>query len=115
MTLLRKSFSAIFMSMCKGHMSLFMSLDNSVPLFTKAINVKLLMTITTNTANNASEMTPSPPSPTLSDNPTLLSSPDNTLETSTETIYDLNNINLNNKSDLIQLGKEFNKFYFTGK
>ena len=115
MTLLRKSFSVINKKLCKSPMSLFMSLKDNVTLIKNINNLKLLMTITTNTANNGSEMTPSPPSSNLTDTLAISPSPVNTLETPTKPTYSLNNGNFTTDSELIKLGKEFNKFYFNGK
>ena len=120
MQLLRKSLSAISMHlMIRGHssrMSLFMSMFDRIRLAcTKTFNVKHLAALLLFPTNNVGKMTPSPPSPTLSPNRSLSPSSATTLGKPKDTKHGLSNLCTTNKSQLIQLGYLFNKFYFDGK
>ena len=122
--LLRKSSitSMFFMNMCKGHMSPSMLLSSHhrsryhFSLTTENKNVKLLMTVAGDTEINEPTMSPSPPSPNKSDEVGLHSTATtDKLNASSEKIDCSKSTNPSCKSDLVQLSKEFNKFYFNGK
>ena len=102
-------------------MSLYVSLSNvkSIRLVNNNIqNTKSFTTISNsklqNTENVQPKMSPSPPYPTLSDALSTSSSTENEnvcRSTGNEEAYLKPLLN----SDLIRLGKEFNKFYFNGE
>ena len=102
-------------------MSLYVSLSNvkSIRLVNNNIqNTKSFTTISNsklqNTENVQPKMSPSPPYPTLSDALSTSSSTENEnvcKSTENEEAYSKPLLN----SDLIRLGREFNKFYFNGK
>ena len=123
MRLLRKSSvtSMFLMNICKGHMSLSILLSshrrcNHISLKKANNNVKLLMTLAGDIEINEPTMSPSPPSPTQSDELVLRSTAIiDKLEASSEKNDCSKTTNPSCKSDLVQLSKEFNKFYFNGK
>ena len=120
MKLLRKSLSAISMHLMirrhSNHMSLFMSMFDRIRLAcTKTFNVKHLTALLLFPTKNVGKMTPSPPSPTLSPNRSLSPSSDTTFGKPKDTKHALRSSCATNKSQLIQLGHLFNKFYFDGE
>ena len=102
-------------------MSLFVSLSNVKPirlLNNNVQNTKYFITISNsnlqNTENVQPKMSPSPPYPTLSDALSTSSTKENEnvcKSTGNEEAYLKPLLN----SDLIRLGREFNKFYFNGE
>ena len=102
-------------------MSLYVSLSNvkSIRLVNNNVqNIKSFITISNsnlqNTENVQPKMSPSPPYPTLSDALSTSSSTENeNVCKSTENEESYLKPLLN--SDLIRLGREFNKFYFNGE
>ena len=118
MTILRNPLfsSILFMNMCKGHMSPYMLLNESLcnkSSLKKFVNTKLLMTIAGGDINKVSlKMSPAPPSSTTSND--LHSTPFDANNKSSASFLISSNSN-SSESALIQLAKEFNKFYFHGK
>ena len=118
MTVLRNPLfsSILFMNMCKGHMSPYMLLNGSLcnkSLLKKFVNSKILMTIAGSDNNKLSlKMSPAPPSSTTSND--LHSIPFDANNKSSASFQTSNSSN-SSESALLQLAKEFNKFYFHGK
>ena len=118
MTVLRNPLfsSILFMNMCKGHMSLYVSLNGSLcyESFTKKIvNSQFLMTIASDDNKSANlRMSPAPPSSTISND--IHSLPLDAKDKSKAYIHTLSSSVLS-ESELLKLAKEFNKFYFNGK
>ena len=118
MILLRKPMfsSQIIVNMCKGHMSLLVSLNNNVDSTSRRtkVNKRRFMTITTTKQDNDLKMSPSPPSPTaVSNHLSTHSIHNDNIDVSSEHPLDTSSgNNSKNNSELIKLGKEFNKFYF---
>ena len=122
MSVMRKSFSSfVSTNICNSHMSLYVSLSNvkSFRLINNNVqNTKSFLTLSNNnlqnTKNAQPKMSPSPPYPTLSDALSTSSSTENeNVCKSTENEDGYLKPLLN--SDLIRLGREFNKFYFNGE
>ena len=122
MSVMRKSFSSfVSTNICNSHMSLYVSLSNvkSIRLVNNNVqNIKSFITISNsnlqNTENVQPKMSPSPPYPTLSDALSTSSSTENEnvrKSTENEDAY----LKPLLTSDLIRLGREFNKFYFNGE
>ena len=103
--------------MCKGHMSLCMLLNDSrctkSPL-KKIVNLQSLLTIEGGGGNQNLEikMSPAPPSSTISND--LRSLPFETSNRSKASFHTSGSSNTS-ESALLQLAKEFNKFYFNGE
>ena len=118
MTVLRNPLfsSILFMNMCKGHMSLCISLNGSnfsKSFLYKIVNSQLLMTISGGDNNSPNiKMSPAPPSSSISnDVHSLPFEANNKTKVSIHTPASSNS----SESELLKLAKVFNKFYFQGK
>ena len=118
MTLLRNPMfsSIVFMNMCKGHMSLCMLLNGSHKsknFLYKIVNSQLLMTISAGDIKSPNmKMSPAPPSTSISNDVHSLP-----FEANYKTKVNIHTPSSSNssESELLQLAKVFNKFYFQGK
>ena len=109
--------STLLMNMCKGHMSLCMSLKDSCftkSLLKKFVNTQLLMTIGGGGGIQSLnvKMSPAPPSSTISND--LRSVPFEASNKSKASFQTLDSSD-SSESALLQLAKEFNRFYYNGK